>query len=66
MLPNPAWPADKAMVEDDCWADVELLKRRQVTDVHYNVGRCRFSLHVNRCKRTMSAVKENIKDQIRT
>ncbi|KAL5673460.1 hypothetical protein ACJX0J_017766, partial [Zea mays] len=36
MLPNPAWPADKAMVEDDCWADVELLKRRQLW---YNVSK---------------------------
>ncbi|PWZ32204.1 Cinnamoyl-CoA reductase 1 [Zea mays] len=34
--PNPAWPADKAMVEDDCWADVELLKRRQLW---YNVSK---------------------------
>ncbi|XP_066310135.1 phenylacetaldehyde reductase-like [Miscanthus floridulus] len=30
MLPNPAWPADKVIVEDDCWADVELLKKRQL------------------------------------
>ncbi|CAD6342943.1 unnamed protein product [Miscanthus lutarioriparius] len=30
MLPNPAWPADKVMVEDDCWADLELLKERQL------------------------------------
>ncbi|CAD6229280.1 unnamed protein product [Miscanthus lutarioriparius] len=30
MLPNPAWPADKVMVEDDCWADLELLRERQV------------------------------------
>jgi len=30
MLPNPAWPANMAMVEDDCWADLELLKKRQL------------------------------------
>ncbi|WVZ68342.1 hypothetical protein U9M48_017297 [Paspalum notatum var. saurae] len=36
MLPNPAWPADKAIVEDDCWADVELLKKRQLW---YNVSK---------------------------
>ncbi|KAL6616314.1 hypothetical protein ACP70R_038584 [Stipagrostis hirtigluma subsp. patula] len=28
MVPNPSWPADK-VVEDDCWADVELLKKLQ-------------------------------------
>ncbi|CAO2177701.1 unnamed protein product [Urochloa humidicola] len=36
MVPNPSWPADKAIAEDDCWADVELLKRRQIW---YNVSK---------------------------
>jgi nucleoside-diphosphate-sugar epimerase len=30
MVPNPSWPADEAIAEDDCWADVELLEKRQV------------------------------------
>jgi nucleoside-diphosphate-sugar epimerase len=33
MVPNPSWPADKAIAEDDCWADVELLKKRQVQSI---------------------------------
>nr|CAB3478726.1 unnamed protein product [Digitaria exilis] len=36
MVPNPSWPADKAIAEDDCWADVELLKKRQIW---YNVSK---------------------------
>jgi len=28
MLPNPGWPADK-VIDEDCWADVELLKKLQ-------------------------------------
>ncbi|CAL4960673.1 unnamed protein product [Urochloa decumbens] len=28
MLPNPDWPADK-VIDEDCWADVELLKKVQ-------------------------------------
>ena len=39
MVPNPSWPADEAIAEDDCWADLELLKKRQVQA--YNVARCR-------------------------
>ncbi|KAL5220870.1 hypothetical protein ABZP36_025583 [Zizania latifolia] len=27
-VPNPEWPADK-LIDDDCWADVELLKKNQ-------------------------------------
>jgi nucleoside-diphosphate-sugar epimerase len=40
MLPNPAWPADKVIVEDDCWADLELLKKRQVQAYSTNVHCC--------------------------
>ncbi|KAF8775442.1 hypothetical protein HU200_004865 [Digitaria exilis] len=29
MLPNPSWPAGK-VVDEDCWADVELLKELQL------------------------------------
>jgi nucleoside-diphosphate-sugar epimerase len=29
MVPNPNWPADK-VIDEDCWADVELLKKVQV------------------------------------
>ena len=29
MLPNPNWPADM-VIDEDCWADVELLKKLQV------------------------------------
>ena len=29
MLPNPNWPADK-VIDEDCWADAELLKKLQV------------------------------------
>ncbi|CAL4973353.1 unnamed protein product [Urochloa decumbens] len=36
MVPNPSWPADTAIAEDDCWADVELLKKRQLW---YNVSK---------------------------
>nr|XP_034593393.1 cinnamoyl-CoA reductase 1-like [Setaria viridis] len=36
MVPNPSWPAGKAVAEDDCWADVELLKKRQLW---YNVSK---------------------------
>lgn len=36
MVPNPSWPADEAIAEDDCWADVELLKKRQIW---YNVSK---------------------------
>nr|CAB3474685.1 unnamed protein product [Digitaria exilis] len=36
MVPNPSRPADKAIAEDDCWADVELLKKRQIW---YNVSK---------------------------
>ncbi|TKW17513.1 hypothetical protein SEVIR_5G372001v4 [Setaria viridis] len=28
MVPNPNWPADK-VVDEDCWVDVELLKKVQ-------------------------------------
>ncbi|TVU36682.1 hypothetical protein EJB05_18626 [Eragrostis curvula] len=35
MVPNPEWPADK-VVDDDCWADVELLKKLQLW---YNVSK---------------------------
>jgi len=30
MVPNPNWPAGK-VIDDDSWADVELLKKLQVT-----------------------------------
>ncbi|RLN22988.1 cinnamoyl-CoA reductase 1-like isoform X1 [Panicum miliaceum] len=36
MVPNPSWPADEAIAEDDCWADVELLEKRQLW---YNVSK---------------------------
>ncbi|KAL6853601.1 hypothetical protein ACP4OV_019630 [Aristida adscensionis] len=29
MVPNPSWPAGK-LIDDDCWADVELLKKLQL------------------------------------
>ncbi|CAO2177706.1 unnamed protein product [Urochloa humidicola] len=29
MVPNPSWPADK-VIDEDCWADVELLKQLQL------------------------------------
>ncbi|KAJ1286033.1 hypothetical protein BS78_03G323000 [Paspalum vaginatum] len=29
MVPNPNWPEDK-VIDDDCWADVELLKKLQL------------------------------------
>lgn len=35
MVPNPDWPADK-VVDEDSWADVELLKILQV----YNGDPC--------------------------
>ncbi|XP_062208642.1 phenylacetaldehyde reductase-like [Phragmites australis] len=35
ILPNPNWPAGK-ITEDDCWADVELLKKLQLW---YNVSK---------------------------
>uniref|UniRef100_A0A0E0JQI6 NAD-dependent epimerase/dehydratase domain-containing protein n=1 Tax=Oryza punctata TaxID=4537 RepID=A0A0E0JQI6_ORYPU len=35
MLPNPEWPAGK-VVDEDCWADVELLKKKQLW---YNVSK---------------------------
>lgn len=35
MVPNPNWPADK-VIQDDCWADVELLKKLQLW---YNVSK---------------------------
>ncbi|KAL6616310.1 hypothetical protein ACP70R_038580 [Stipagrostis hirtigluma subsp. patula] len=35
MVPNPSWPADK-VIDDDAWADVELLKKLQLW---YNVSK---------------------------
>ncbi|KAG2557181.1 hypothetical protein PVAP13_8NG169901 [Panicum virgatum] len=35
MVPNPDWPADK-VIDDDSWADVELLRKRQLW---YNVSK---------------------------
>jgi nucleoside-diphosphate-sugar epimerase len=29
MVPNPDWPADK-VIDDDSWADVEILKKLEV------------------------------------
>ncbi|KAG2592657.1 hypothetical protein PVAP13_5NG569900 [Panicum virgatum] len=37
MLPNPGWPADK-VIDEDCWADVELLKKLQIADAVLNPG----------------------------
>ena len=39
MVPNPDWPADK-VIDDDSWADVEILKKLEVH--HVNACRIQF------------------------
>jgi hypothetical protein len=45
MVPNPNWPPGK-VIDDDCWADVELLKKLQVINC---ISILAVFLHCCRC-----------------